>query len=87
MIPTFRNEIEAGIYAERNKPLRAALNTPVGHDYELEYGTRAARAAEECRLALLSGDMTKASIRARSLSTILAHECPHLFETRERRAA
>jgi hypothetical protein len=27
MIPTFRNEIEASIYAEKHKPLQTALDT------------------------------------------------------------
>ena len=86
-IPSFRNEIEASIYAERFKPLKTALDTPVSVDYARRYGARAANAAENCRLTLKAGAIASSAIHARSRSAILFHERPSLFETRERRAA
>ena len=87
MLPTFRNEIEAAIHAERHKPLQTALDIPNGPEYANHYGKRAAFAAENCRLTAKAGAMHSLCIHARSLSTILFHERPDLFETRERRAA
>jgi hypothetical protein len=87
MIPTFRNEIEASIYAEKMKPLQTALDTPVSEMYARRYGKRAANAAENCRLTAKAGAMASCTIHARSLSAILFHDRPDLFETRERRSA
>ncbi|MBS1984810.1 MAG: hypothetical protein JST16_11630 [Bdellovibrionales bacterium] len=87
MILTFRNEIEASIYAEKHKPLRTALNTPPTFEYARRYGQRASDAVNDGRWALRAGDMVRATLHARSLSTILFHERPDLFEMRERRAA
>lgn len=84
IIPTFRNEIEAAMYAERFKPLKTALDTPLSLDYARRYGDRTAQAAEGCRVSLARGHMAQATLFARSLSAILFHERPSLFETRER---
>lgn len=74
MIPLFRNEIEAAMYAERFKPLKTALDTPVSEAYARQYGRRAANAAENCRLTLKAGATGSCAIHARSLSTILFHD-------------
>lgn len=87
LIPTFRNEIEAGFYAAKVKPLQAATSEPVDEAYYRRYGDRAGNAATHCRIFARMGRMDKLALYARSLSTILAHECPHLFEQRERRSA
>lgn len=86
-IPTFRNEVEAGVFAERNKPYQNALSTPQDPSYERRYGVNAARAAEACRIAAIKGDNRRLHLNAISLSTILLHECPEVFEPTRRRLA
>lgn len=86
MIPIFRNDGEAQAYAERHRPRDQALG-PLGEDYGLRYGARAARAAQGCRDAFARGDTRGLHVHGRALALILFTDHPQLFEHRRRSSA
>lgn len=90
MIPTFRHDAEAQSYAERHQPF-ARAHGPLGDDYVLRYGARAANAAQGCRDAFARGDLRRLQVQAHALALILFADHPQLFEPgkhhRRKRAA
>lgn len=84
MIPTFRNDGEAGTYAERHQPYAQAQG-PLSEDYAARYGARAARAAQGCRDAFARGDRRSLTVHSRALALILIADHPQLFEYRKRK--
>ena len=79
MIPSFRNDVEAALYADQHKPLQTALDAPNAPSYAARYGDRAAAAAELCRTKILAGDTRGAHIASLALSICL-HDRPHVFD-------
>jgi hypothetical protein len=84
MIPHFRNDAEAGAYAERHQPYAQALG-PLSEAYAARYGARAACAAQGCRDAFARGDRHSLYLHGRALALILFADHPQLFEHRKRK--
>lgn len=85
IFPTFPNEIAARIYAEKHKPLEAAMATPPDAEYRRRYGERAFNAMMKCRMAAASNDMRALHFASVQLSNVLVKDCPQLFDERRPR--